>query len=69
MTNELESDLPVKLSQPAQRALQGAGYVRLEQFAKLKEAEVMKLHSMGPKAMEMIRVALAAKGLTFADEA
>jgi hypothetical protein len=64
---EAESDLPAGLSKPAQRALAGAGYVRLEQFTKLREAEVLRLHGMGPKALDQIRRALAAKGLSFAD--
>jgi DHA3 family multidrug efflux protein-like MFS transporter len=65
--NESESDLPAGLAKPAQRALAAAGYSRLEQFTKLCEADVLKLHGMGPKALEMIRHALAAKGLSFAD--
>lgn len=63
--NELETDLPVELAKPARRALIGAGYLRLEQITKLYEAEVLKLHGMGPKAMEQLRRALAAKGLSF----
>jgi hypothetical protein len=62
-----ESDLPTALAKPAQRALAGAGYVRLEQLTKVSEAEVMKLHGMGPKALDQIRRALAAKGLAFKD--
>ena len=42
-------------------------YVRLEQFTKLCEADVKRLHGMGPKAIDQIRGALAAKGLSFAD--
>ena len=64
---EAESDLPAGLSQPALRALAGAGYMRLEQFTKLREAEVKRLHGMGPKGLDLIRRALAAKGLAFAD--
>ena len=63
---ESESDLPTGLSKPAQRALAGAGYVRLEQLAKLSAADVKRLHGMGPKALEQLRRALAAKGLSFA---
>jgi hypothetical protein len=57
----------VGLGKPAQRALAGAGYVRLEQFSRVREAEVLELHGMGPKAMEVLRRALDAKGLSFAD--
>jgi hypothetical protein len=62
-----ERDLPTGISKPAQRALAGAGYLRLEQFTMISEAEVLKLHGMGPKALSLIRQALAAKGLSFAD--
>jgi DNA-directed RNA polymerase alpha subunit len=62
-----ETDLPAGLAKPAQRALAAAGYTRLEQFTKVTEAEVLKLHGMGPNAMEKIRQALAASGLSFAE--
>jgi hypothetical protein len=62
-----ESDLPTGLAKPAQRALAEAGYVRLEQFTKVSEADVRRLHGMGPKALDLIRRALAAKGQSFAD--
>lgn len=53
------NDLPTTLSRPAQRALAGAGYSRLEQFTQLSEADILQLHGMGPKALEQIRCALA----------
>jgi DNA-directed RNA polymerase alpha subunit len=64
--DELESDLPIRLGKPAQRALAAAGYVRLDQLTQVSEAELLQLHGMGPKALEQIRSALAAKGLSFA---
>ncbi|GGD84729.1 DUF1801 domain-containing protein [Paenibacillus nasutitermitis] len=63
---EMESDLPGGISKPARRALIGAGYGRLELLAKASEQEVLKLHGMGPKAMDPLRSALMAKGLSFA---
>ncbi|MBG9791394.1 DNA-binding protein [Paenibacillus dendritiformis] len=60
-------DLPDKLPKPARRALIAAGYVRLEQLAKLRESELLKLHGMGPKGIDQLRRALADKGLSFAD--
>ena len=63
----LKSDLP-KLAAPARRALAGAGYVHLEQFTKVTEAEVLELHGMGPNAMNSLRNALAEKGLSFAGQ-
>ncbi len=64
-----KNDLPTELAKPAQRALAQAGYVRLEQFTKVSEAEILQLHGMGPKALDQLRRALSAHGLSFADEA
>ena len=62
-----ESDLPAKLSQPAQRALAGAGIKNLKQLTKFSEAEIKKLHGIGPNAIYQLQAALAAKELSFAD--
>lgn len=60
-----EGDLPNDLSEPARRALVGAGYRRLEQLAGLDESEVAVLHGVGPKAVGQLRRALGARGLSF----
>jgi hypothetical protein len=62
-----ETDFPPKLSKPAQRALAGAGYVRLEQLTKVRESELARLHGMGPKALRQLREALAERGESFAE--
>jgi hypothetical protein len=62
------SDLPAKLAAPARRALAQAGYQRLDQLSGVSEAELKRLHGMGPKALGQLRDALAARGLSFADE-
>ncbi|MFD1772427.1 helix-hairpin-helix domain-containing protein [Paenibacillus rhizophilus] len=63
-----QSGFPEKLSKPARRALQGAGYLTLEQLAEAGEAELLKLHGMGPKALDQLRQAMTTKGLHFADK-
>ena len=65
--NQGESNFP-KLSQPALRALNGAGYSQLEQLTSVSEGEIKRLHGMGPKAFEQLRHALVARGLSFASE-
>lgn len=62
-----ESNWP-KTSAPAQSALDHAGYTRLEDLTKVTEKELLKLHGMGPKAVRILREALAERGLSFAPE-
>ncbi len=65
--NHQQSDFPAGLSAPARRALDGAGYIHLEQLTKVSESELKKLHGMGPKAINLLRSTLEEKGLSFAD--
>ena len=58
--------LPSNLAQPAQRALANAGYTRLDQLTTVSEAEIARLHGIGPKALGQLRQALAERGLAFA---
>jgi hypothetical protein len=67
-SDQSQSDLPAKLSQPAQRALAGAGIRSLKQLTRFSEAEIKKLHGIGPNAMKQLNEALAARGLSFAVE-
>ncbi len=61
-----DTGLPTGIGKPAQRALAGAGYVRLEQLTQVSEAELLELHGMGPKALGVLRSALEARGSSFA---
>lgn len=62
--NPSATDLP-KLAAPAQRALAAANIQRLEQLTRFTEAEIKQLHGIGPNALDALRHALAAKGLSF----
>ncbi|MGG1515337.1 DNA-binding protein [Paenibacillus oryzisoli] len=53
------------LASPARRALAGAGITRLAQLSEKSEAELRQLHGMGPKALEALRAALQAQGMSF----
>jgi hypothetical protein len=66
-SGEQPGNLP-KIGQPALRALSGVGVHRLEQLTGFPEHEIRQLHGMGPKALGILRQALADKGLSFADE-
>lgn len=63
----MKSDLPRGVGRPARCALAEAGYTRLEQLTEVREAEILKLHGVGPKAVREIRRALAEKGTLFAN--
>ena len=63
-----ESDLPARLSQPAQRARAGAGIQSLKQLTRFSETEIKRLHGIGPNAMKQLHEALGARGLSFAAE-
>ncbi len=54
-----------KIGAPALRALNGVGYQELADLTQTTEAELAKLHGMGPKALGILREALAAKGWCF----
>lgn len=66
-SDQLESNLPREIGQPARQALVAAGYVRLEQLTALSEAQLKQMHGVGPKAIERLRRALETQGLSFAD--
>ncbi len=63
-----ETDLPEKLANPVRNALTAAGIVRLDQVATYTEKQLLRLHGVGPKGIEQLRVALAERGLSFAPE-
>ena len=62
-----EPDFPAAIGRPATQALTVAGYTRLEHLTTVTEKELLKLHGMGPKALGILRSALEARGLRFAD--
>jgi len=62
--DQQESPFP-KIGAPATRALEAAGYSRLEQLTKVTEAELAKLHGMGPNALGKLKQALTEHGLSF----
>lgn len=57
------ADLPPGIGAPARRALQAAGYPTLQSLADVDEAGLARLHGVGPKALRVLRAALAERGL------
>jgi hypothetical protein len=62
-------DLPPGIGKPALRALQAAGSTWLDQLAGITEADLLKLHGVGSKAVGVIRAALERRGQSFAPPA
>jgi len=56
---------PKGVAKPAIRALAAAGFTSLDQLANASERQLTALHGMGPKALEILRRALAERGKSF----
>ena len=63
-----DDTLPDGLSAPARRALTEAGCTTLTQVSQLSEAQVKRLHGIGPSTLVLLRLTLRANGMSFADE-
>ena len=64
MSNTDDAGFPT-LAAPARRALSAAGYTRLDQLAQASEADLEKLHGIGPTAIAALHDALHERGLSF----
>jgi len=61
-----EDALPSRIGKPATRALLAAGVLTLTDVAARSEAELLALHGVGPRAIGILREALAERGLELA---
>jgi len=61
-----EVALPKGIGAPATRALTAAGYMRLEQLDGVSADRLGALHGVGPKAVRVLREALAERGMALA---
>ena len=63
MTNDSgDSEFAGVVSRPAQRALEAAGYTRLEELTHVSEKHLLTLHGFGPKGIRMLNAELAKRG-------
>lgn len=60
-----EGNVFSSLSAPAQRALANKGIKNLKELATYSQAEILKLHGMGPGSIPKLKAALENEGLTF----
>ncbi|RZU60816.1 helix-hairpin-helix domain-containing protein [Zhihengliuella halotolerans] len=61
-------DLPNELGKTAPRELLLAGIDSLAKISEHSERELLAVHGVGPKAIRILRAALADRGLTFSDD-
>jgi hypothetical protein len=59
-------NFPKGVSNPAKRALASVGVTELDQLTRFTEAELARLHGMGPKALGILKAALAERGKALA---
>jgi hypothetical protein len=64
----VDDELPAGIGRPATGALREAGITRLSDLPRHRERELLALHGVGPKAVRLLREALAERGLGFADD-
>lgn len=55
------------IGKPAMNAFKSINVTSLEQIAKFSEDELLKLHGVGPKAIQVLKSALSDIGLTFSN--
>lgn len=58
------TNLP-KLSAPMERALLGVGITCLEDLTKFREADIQKLHGVGPNGMKILTQAMKVLEIKF----
>jgi predicted flap endonuclease-1-like 5' DNA nuclease len=64
MTND--GPLP-QIGAPATRALAARGITRLADLTHHRSEDLLALHGVGPKAVRLLRAALAEQGMSFAE--
>jgi hypothetical protein len=63
----LTDELP-RIGAPATRALASIGVTRLSQLTEHRAADLLKLHGIGPRAITILRQALADQDLSLRDD-
>jgi predicted flap endonuclease-1-like 5' DNA nuclease len=60
-----DNELPRAIGRPATNALHLEGIYRLDQVVGRSERELLALHGVGPKAIRLLKEALAEQGMSF----
>lgn len=59
--------LPPQIGKPATRGLAAHGIVHLEQLTGHREEDLLQMHGVGPKALQILKMALKEQGLALLD--
>ncbi len=62
--NSFSKEFPRSLGRPANSALVNVGITTLAQLSKYSEKELLGIHGVGPKAVNILKEELAKKGLS-----
>lgn len=67
-TTELRTQFPPSMGKVSRRELASAGFTRFEQLTKTTPEALLAIHGVGPKAIAILRVELATRGMSFAGD-
>lgn len=65
MTDEAPTEFPREIGAPARRALALSGYSTFDQLTRVRAADLLALHGVGPKAVRILGEYLAEQGRGF----
>jgi predicted flap endonuclease-1-like 5' DNA nuclease len=65
---EFGTEFPRAIGRVADRALAAHGFTRYEHLAKVQAGDLVAIHGIGPKAIQVLTRELAERGLAFAAE-
>ncbi|WP_238165922.1 hypothetical protein [Kribbella caucasensis] len=63
----MSTEFPREIGRTARRVLALNGFTRYEQLTKVSAKELLKIHGVGPKAVRILGVELATRGMNFAN--
>lgn len=58
------TEWPKGMGAPAERALEAIGVMSLDEVTQFSEKELLALHGVGPRAVRVLKAALAERGKT-----
>jgi hypothetical protein len=64
-----ETEFPQRIGRVARRQLAAHGYTRFAQLTETTPTELLKIHGVGKKGVAILGEELAARGMSFADDA